>query len=248
MEYEALTQREKSGVRIACVITAAGSGKRMGSHTRKQYLRIGGEAILKWTLRAFARFSWLNEIVLVVPPDDIRKVSMEIVGPRLNPMDVHIVVGASRRQDSVFRGLQAVHPDTEWVLIHDGVRPFVRQELVERLLREAESTGAAIPGIPARDTLKKAQENQVVHTVSREDIWQIQTPQVFRYPLILQAHRRAREENFYATDDASLLEQQNHPIRLVPGDPYNIKITTPEDIPVAERLLSIYFPEEENLE
>ncbi len=230
--------------RIACVITAAGSGKRMGSRIRKQFLPLQGAPLLKWTFRAFLRFRWLQEIVLVVPAEEIQFVRTEIVGRQVYSMDVHIVPGAKKRQDSVFRGLQAVHPDTDLVLIHDGVRPFVQPTLVERLIHQARTSGAAIPGIPARDTLKQVQKQTILRTVERQHIWQVQTPQVFRFSLIFQLHQQAQKEGFYTTDDAGLLEWQGRPVHIVPGDPYNIKITTPEDLQVAERLLSIYFPEE----
>lgn len=229
--------------RVGCVITAAGRGERMGGPVRKQFLTLRDRPLLAWTLQLFNFLPEISEIALVVPTDWVERVQVEIVSEFALRKIRHIVSGGSERQESVYRGLSALDSATEIVLIHDGVRPFVRRELIDRLLAASRAAEAVVPGFPLRDTVKSVAENRVTATLPRDHLWAVQTPQLFRYPTILRAHRQALRDHFIGTDDAGLVERLGVPVATVPGDPYNIKITTPEDLAVAEKLLPLYYPE-----
>ena len=150
----------------------------------------------------------------------------------------HILPGGEERQDSVYRGLQALRGKADWVIIHDGVRPFVPLELIQRVLSETRRWKAVVVALPANETVKEVSlENEVVRTVDRRRLWIIQTPQSFEYPLILRAHEEARREGFFGTDDASLVERLGIPVKILHGSRFNFKITTPEDLVLAEALL-----------
>ena len=151
---------------------------------------------------------------------------------------VSVVAGGKERQDSVWNGLQAVPADTEIVLIHDGVRPFVTEEILNDSIETAMEMGGCVAGVPAKDTIKVCnEENIAVATPDRNTLWQIQTPQTFRKELILQAYVQAKEEGFAGTDDASLAEHSGYPVKVIMGSYRNIKITTKEDLLVGEAFL-----------
>lgn len=141
-----------------------------------------------------------------------------------------VVAGGAERQDSVFNGLQALPPDCDWVLIHDGVRPFASPELLKRTWDAALTNGAAIAALPASDTIKRVRAGQVVETVSREELWLVQTPQVFRREILFEAYREAHRQGWVGTDDAFLVERLGVPVAVVTGERSNIKVTTPEDL------------------
>ena len=143
---------------------------------------------------------------------------------------VSLIAGGAERQDSVFNALQAVPPDCDWVLIHDGVRPFASIELIERTWETARETGAAIAALPATDTIKRVRNEVVMETIPREEIWFVQTPQVFRKDIILKAYLEARKQNCSGTDDAFFVERLGLSVAVVPGERSNIKVTTPEDL------------------
>ncbi len=231
----------------SAIITAAGQGKRMGSETKKQYLKIGGHSILAWTLWRFHQIEWFREIILVVPENDKSLVQEEII-LKYHFKKVHkIVEGGELRQDSVYAGLSKLDPASDYVFIHDAVRPFVSNKIFEKLRKIVIKTNAVIPGYPSRDTIKRANDSIIIHTEDRKNLWLVQTPQVFQTSLIIRAYKEAQERNFYATDDAALVERMGYPVHLVEGSPYNIKITTPLDLQIAEHLLPYYFPESEKL-
>lgn len=143
---------------------------------------------------------------------------------------ITIVAGGVERQDSIYNALRVLPEDCEWVLIHDGVRPFVTLQLLQKTLHAAQQTGAAIAAIPVTDTVKRVRQQHVVATLSRDEIWLVQTPQVFRKEIILQAYRAAQHNGWSGTDDAFFVEQLNIPVHVVPGERSNLKITTPEDL------------------
>ena len=173
----------------------------------------------------------ISEMIVVVPAEHQARAS-EILSGR----EARIVVGGAERQDSVYAGLLACSPSAELVLIHDGVRPFPTRGLIERVIAEAEKTGAAIPGLPIRETIKEIDPKQrrIIGTVDRSRLFSIQTPQVFRRELILDAHQRAQNLGFYTTDDAGLMEWAGGEVFMVPGEDTNLKITTPLDLKLAE--------------
>jgi len=151
---------------------------------------------------------------------------------RLEPVKpVQVVPGGAVRQQSVFLGLKALPADTEWVIIHDGARPFLTADLVRRGLEAVREHRAVAIAVPVKDTIKRVREFQVVDTPPRSELWAVQTPQIFSYELIVAAHERAEEQGITATDDCALVEELGHPVQIVPGEYGNIKVTTPEDLP-----------------
>ncbi|MDY6986427.1 MAG: 2-C-methyl-D-erythritol 4-phosphate cytidylyltransferase [Thermodesulfobacteriota bacterium] len=226
--------------RVAAIIVVAGEGVRMGTPQRKQYLPIGGRPVLGHTLSVFEQCDAIEEILVVIPEGD-QDLCQELVITPLGPRKkIHLVSGGPTRQDSVFNGLSATEGRFDLVAIHDGVRPLVRVEQIAECIRVAEKYGACIPAIRARDTIKTVdEEDRVVVTMKRHMIRMAQTPQVFYYNLILGAHLAAQKENYVGTDDAELVELCGEVVKVIPGDPGNIKITLPADLKVAEALLEI---------
>jgi len=223
---------------IGAVIVAGGSGSRMQAPVKKQYLHLDGLPILSHTLRAFDRHSDLDRLVLVVPEEDLPSCRTAILNPLAPNHDIRLVAGGRRRQESVLNGLNALDMDDGIVMIHDGVRPFVRPSLMDRCLTGVKSTGACIPAVPATDTLKQVDKRGViVGTLDRQRIRLAQTPQTFSIELIRRAHQLARQQGFVATDDASVAEFAGKTVIVVSGDPDNIKITTPQDLLVARAIL-----------
>jgi 2-C-methyl-D-erythritol 4-phosphate cytidylyltransferase len=225
-------------MKTVAIIPAGGAGRRMGSGTAKQYLLLDGIPLLVHALRAFQDTPAIHEIFLAVPQADIDRVRRELVeGFGLSKV-TRVLAGGAERQDSVGNALSAVGEDREIVVIHDGVRPFVTGELIERVVDGAARFGAVTVGVPVRDTVKAVDPaGQVVRTVPREGLWLTQTPQAFRRELIRQAYERAAAEGFYGTDDASLAERAGIPVRMLSGQGDNIKVTAPEDLALGERIL-----------
>ena len=211
----------------------------MGGATPKQFLSLGGIPLLVHTLRTLDSVASILEIIVVIPDADREYCQTDVVD-RFNIKKVtHIVSGGRRRQDSVRHGVFAVEEQTEIVVVHDGVRPFVSRELVERAVQSAVSTGASLVAIPMKDTVKRVSGAGVVEeTLDREHLWLAQTPQVFRYSWLLEAHQMAEEKNIEATDDAGLIEQLGYPVTIIEGSAHNIKITRPEDLALGEAILS----------
>ena len=217
--------------RAAAVVVAGGSGTRMGSDVRKQYLDLLGQPVLLWAVRAFLEHPGVDATVVVLPPADAADPP-----PWLAGLAVRLVGGGAERGDSVRNGLEAVPDGTELVLIHDGARPLVSREVIDRVLRGARR-GGAVPAVPATDTLKESDaDGGVVRTLDRTRIRHVQTPQGFPLGQIRDAHRRARDEGWVGTDDASFMERFGFPVRLVEGAPENLKITRPLDLVMAEAL------------
>ncbi len=219
----------------AAIIPAGGSGQRMGGRSAKQYLRLNGLPILVHTLRRFQESAAVQIIVLVVPETDVEAVRREMVTPFGLSKVSRVVPGGARRQDSVWNGLKTLGSDVNVVLVHDGVRPFVSPETIQQAATEALACGAAIVAVPVKDTIKVCDENRrIVETPDRENLWQAQTPQAFRRELLVRAYKEAERDGHRGTDDASLVERLGYPVKVIPGTYDNIKITTPEDLLVAE--------------
>jgi len=219
------------------VIVAAGKGKRMGTDISKQFLPLGGKEILAHTVEVFESAENIRDIVLVTGEDslqDVRDMAQEYSWKKI----VSVVAGGKERQDSVWNGLQAVSGDTELVLIHDGVRPFVTEEILNLSIDPAVEMGGCVAGVPAKDTIKVCNsENIAVDTPDRSTLCQIQTPQTFRKDLIVKAYAQAKAEGFIGTDDASLAEYSGYPVKVIMGSYRNIKITTREDLIIGEAFL-----------
>lgn len=219
------------------VIVAAGKGKRMGTEISKQFLPLGGKEILAHTVERFERAADIRDIILVTGMDSIEDVQdmakaydwKKITG---------IATGGRERQDSVRNGLRLVSADTEIVLIHDGVRPFVTEDMLHLSIETALEMGACAAGVPAKDTIKVCNgKNIAVATPERSTLWQIQTPQTFRRDLIITAYETAEKDGFVGTDDASLAEHCGYPVKVIMGSYRNIKITTREDLLIGEAFL-----------
>lgn len=215
------------------IIPAAGQGKRMGAGKNKLLLELQEQPVILHTLNVFLHDQNCKGIILVIQPDD------ELMFKELlNPMEEKIktVYGGTERQFSVYNGLQAVK-DTEIVLVHDGARPFIKLSIIHQLVNDAHMHGAAIAAVPVKDTIKKVTQNQVMETVERSSLWQVQTPQAFRFSILFHAHQQAHREKFLGTDESSLVERLGYPVNIVTGDYDNIKLTTPEDLYFAEAIL-----------
>jgi 2-C-methyl-D-erythritol 4-phosphate cytidylyltransferase len=222
---------------VYAVIVAAGKGVRMNCEIRKQYLELEGVPLLCITLGAFDKCRLIDEIILVVPPEDIGFCMEKIISPASFQKKITPVEGGLTRQRSVLNGLKAVREKKSIVVIHDGVRPFVSASAIEECIREAALNGACILGIPASDTLKLADgSGNIRKTLERESVWLAQTPQAFDYELIKKAHETAEKEGFCGTDDASLVEMIGERVKIVKGSINNIKITTPEDFKTAKAM------------
>ena len=219
------------------VIVAAGKGRRMGTEVSKQFLPLCGKEILAHSVEKFEEVEKIRDIVLVTGEDslqDVREMAQEYGWKKI----VSVVAGGKERQDSVWNGLQAVSDDTDIVLIHDGVRPFVTEDILNHSIETAVEMGGCVAGVPAKDTIKVCNgENIAVATPDRSTLWQIQTPQTFRKDLIMQAYQKAKAEGFVGTDDASLAEYSGCPVKVIMGSYRNIKITTKEDLLIGEAFL-----------
>ncbi len=220
------------------IVAGAGRGSRMASAISKQYLPLGGKPIIARTLQVLEDSPLVVEIRIAVAPGDRTYCQKEIVERFQFSKVKKLVEGGPTRQESVYRVLREVGPEFDLVLVQDAVRPFLVPDLIARVVREAREHAAAVAAIPVKDTVKEAGSDGFVHrTLARERLWAIQTPQVFRRELLLEAYRKAQEEGFNGTDDASLVERTGHPVRMVEGSPTNMKITTPQDLVMGEAIL-----------
>lgn len=223
---------------VTVLIPAAGMGRRMGAAVNKQYLHLAGRPILAHTLELFERHPAIDHLYVIVPPDEVAYCRREVV-ERFGFAKVRqVVAGGAERQDSVRHGLDACGAaDEDLVVIHDGVRPLFPPALIGPLLERASEVGACVVGMPVKDTVKEVDAGLIAATPQRSRLWLAQTPQAFRFALLREAHRRALEEGFAGTDDASLVERLGVPVAMLEGSYRNLKITTPEDLVVARALL-----------
>jgi 2-C-methyl-D-erythritol 4-phosphate cytidylyltransferase len=222
----------RAGPDVWVVVPAGGRGVRMGR--KKQDIRVGGHLVLRWTLAVLDASREVAGVVVAVPAEDVRLWRRRLRACRKVRA---VVAGGPERQGSVARGLAAVPASVPWILVHDGVRPCITPALVRQVIAATRIHGAAIAALPVAETLKRGAEGWVKETVPRDRLWAIQTPQGFRAELLREAHRRAATDGVHGTDDGALVERLGAPVRLVPGLPGNIKITRPDDLPMARRLL-----------
>ena len=222
---------------VSAIIVAGGSGHRMGMGVPKQYLRVCGAPILAWTVAAFERTAIVDDIVLVVPEPDLFVVAEDIVDAYHFRKVARVVAGGTTRQDSTAAGLAAIGGDNAIVLVHDGVRPFVREETIRASAEAACAHGAAVIAVPVIDTIKRVNDSgDAVETIPRESLRAAQTPQAFHIAVLRDALDRARADGIAGTDEAMLIERTGRPVRIVPGDAENIKITVPDDLVRAEEI------------
>ncbi|WP_042453907.1 2-C-methyl-D-erythritol 4-phosphate cytidylyltransferase [Neobacillus dielmonensis] len=217
------------------ILPAAGQGKRMGAGKNKLLLSLNDIPILIHTLRVFEEDDHCEGMILAIHPQDEAEFNRLLKNYQIQKV-TRLVPGGKERQDSIYNALKTVKSDGI-ILVHDAARPFIKIEQIHRLTKTAETAGAAIIGVPAKDTMKKVQDGVVTETVERSSLWAVQTPQAFRISLLLQAYDQAEEDEFIGTDDSSLVERMGYPVDIVEGDYDNIKITTPEDLYFAEAIL-----------
>jgi 2-C-methyl-D-erythritol 4-phosphate cytidylyltransferase len=224
---------------VVALVPAAGRGLRMGGSVPKQFLALGGEPLIVQSLRTLQAASVIDRIILAVPSTDIEYCEKEIVSPYRFTKVMKVVAGGAERQDSVRHALAQVSSDTEIVLIHDAVRPFLTIRMITEVVAAARKEGAAIIALPMRDTVKQVRaDGMIERTVDRASLWLAQTPQAFRRDWIETAHGKAHAEGIRATDDAFLVEWLGHSVAVVEGSGENIKVTRPEDLVIGEAILS----------
>lgn len=220
------------------IVVAAGRGSRMGSGRAKQFREISGIPIIIHTLSRFERCATIDETIIVLPEAARKEFAATASTHALRKVS-RFVAGGETRAESVWRGLQTLDAKTTNVVaVHDGVRPFVTPDEIDRVVREAESCGAAILAVPAVETIKEADDGQVLRTLERNKLWRAQTPQCFRYELLSRAYEVALSDGLDATDDSALVERLGAPVRIVEGSALNIKITTPQDFALAEKMMA----------
>jgi len=238
-----MAKSDRHPVRCIAVVVAGGQGIRMGAQIRKQFLMLEDRPVLVWTLDAFDRHPDMDAMIVVVPASDMDFCRDQMIGPRKFRCPVHLVPGGNTRQDSVGNGVRraltlAETPGHCLVFIHDGVRPFVPARLFDRLKETAARTGACIPVLPVTDTLKQVDDrDRIIATVDRTRLFRAQTPQVFRLDRIVHALAHAESTGFTGTDDASVMTHAGFQVATIPGDPVNIKLTTPHDLALARYLI-----------
>lgn len=222
------------------IVVAGGSGTRMAASMKKQYLLLGGMPILQRTLDAFVNNSSIDRICLVVPEEDIAFCNNNIIKKIEAKKKIDVTAGGVERQQSAYNGLIYYndHCDDDIILIHDGVRPLIDQRDIDACIKGAEKYGSAIIGIPAFDTIKKINsEREIETTLERDTIWLAQTPQAFKYKILTKAYKNAIEKKISGTDDSSLVELVGEKVKIIEGQRSNLKITTKEDLAVAEILV-----------
>ncbi|MFH2060905.1 MAG: 2-C-methyl-D-erythritol 4-phosphate cytidylyltransferase [Pseudomonadota bacterium] len=225
------------------IIVSAGQGRRMGTKQKKQYLCLEKRPVLSRTVLIFAQCERINEIILVIPKEDHEYCKNNILEPLKLSKSIHLVDGGKHRQDSVFNGLKKVgtlipSQMNAMVLVHDGVRPFVDETIINDCIDCANEYGACIPGVKLTDTIKKADVHSCIEsTLNRDVLFSAQTPQVFKFDILLRAFDHAQKTRFVGTDDASLVEHLGHPVFITKGSKLNIKITTPDDLVLGRQIL-----------
>lgn len=222
---------------VTAVIVAAGRGNRMNSSINKVFMLLGGNPILLHSVEKFSKCSQVDNLIVVAAADEVlyvKKMLTQVSG--IKPWQV--IAGGSERQYSILNALAVISPSTKVVLVHDGARPLVTRQCIDNVIEATFQYKAAVAAVPVKDTIKTVNETGIVTgTLTRNTLWSIQTPQGFDFGLLRQAYEQATVDNYLGTDDASLVERLGAIVHIVAGDYENIKVTTPEDLIVAEALL-----------
>jgi len=224
--------------RVTALIPAAGTGTRMGKTVAKQFLLLGDRPLLAHTLLVFQRAPEIDEIIPILPQDDMEACLRDVIEKYHLTKVKTLVAGGRERQDSVANGLKRLEKDASIVLIHDGVRPFVTPEMIRESVDRARKGACVAVGVPIKDTIKEVDNKMiVVRTLERNRLWAIQTPQVFPLAVLRHAYEESYKHKIYGTDDATLVERAGGRVQVIMGSYDNIKITTPEDLNLAEEIL-----------
>ncbi|HET9219966.1 MAG TPA: 2-C-methyl-D-erythritol 4-phosphate cytidylyltransferase [Terriglobia bacterium] len=221
---------------VTAIIAAAGAGRRMKSDRPKQLLTLDKTPILIYTVRKFDSCRLINRILVAAPQESVEEVRRLVAGAGFSK-PVSVVQGGARRQDSVAVAMQHLSPETTIVVVHDAVRPFVKVDEIEAVIAEAQKSGAAVLAIPIVDTVKQIRKDVIDSTLTREHLVLAQTPQAFRIEILTEAFERARRDEYYGTDESSLVERLGLPVAVVRGSERNIKITRPDDLTLARFFL-----------
>lgn len=238
MTASAWSRTTVARIRASAVIAAAGRGKRFGDGIPKQFLPLLGKPVLAYSVETFSKSGLIDEIILVVPEDWAVKVKTDIADKLPAHKITNIISGGPERQDSVLNGLSSISGNPDIVVVHDGARPLVTLELLEEVISEASACGGAIAALPSGDTVKKSSPEMYVDgTVPRETLFFAQTPQAFRYGVLKNALSAASRDGFLGTDESQLVERTGVKVKIVKGSPYNIKITTPQDLRLGELIV-----------
>jgi 2-C-methyl-D-erythritol 4-phosphate cytidylyltransferase/2-C-methyl-D-erythritol 2,4-cyclodiphosphate synthase len=225
-------------MKVAAVIAAGGTGTRMNASVPKQFLEIGGKPLFIHTIERISSLEEVIQIILALPEEHI-PAATAILSRQAVRGGVQCVAGGSNRQESVHRGVRHVHAAADVIMVHDAVRPVCDRDTMRRVLDAAWKKGAAVPGLPATETIQRvSRKGRVLATPPREELYAIQTPQAFHSSILRSALDRAGAEGFVGTDESSVVRWAGHPVVVVPGSPDNIKITHPMDLEIAERLIS----------
>lgn len=223
---------------ISVVIVAAGIGKRMKSKLNKQYILLNEKPILAHTIERFEQNEYIDEIIVVARSEEIDYCKYSVIDKYEFKKVEGVVGGGVERQDSVYNGLKACDKETSVVLIHDGARPFIKDEEIESIIIETLENDACVIGVRVKDTIKVVSSKKyIIDTPDREYLWAVHTPQAFRYSLILEAHEMCKREGLSVTDDSMLVEKLGVKVKMIEGSYDNIKITTPEDLYMAASIL-----------
>ncbi|MEW6263448.1 MAG: 2-C-methyl-D-erythritol 4-phosphate cytidylyltransferase [Thermodesulfobacteriota bacterium] len=227
---------ERTGL-VAAIIPAGGASQRFGPGQPKQFVDLVGWPVLAHTLSRFEQAASVDQVIVVVPYEQVTKVRKNVVDALGFAKARRIVAGGETRQESVYQGFLTLEDEIALVVIHDGVRPLVQVPLIEAVVETAREHGAAIAAVPVRDTLKQVENGVIQNTLDRRRVWQAQTPQAFDRHWLARALAEARRDGFVGTDEAVLIERLGWPVHVVPGSTENVKITMPEDLVLAETLI-----------
>ena len=222
--------------KICAIIPAAGAGLRMGDGVAKQLRLLEGKPVILHTIEALCRNEKIDYAIVVAPSNDVDAVAKLIADSKVEKV-IEVIAGGATRSESVAKGVKAAPDDSAYVLIHDGVRPFVTQKLLNQVIDAAMEAHAATAAIPVSDTLKSVRKGAIAGSVERENVWRIQTPQCFNRKTLQEGLLRAEQDGFDATDESSLIERMNIEVKVVTGDETNIKITTPADMALARAIV-----------
>lgn len=230
---------------MIAIVPAAGLSKRFGQGLNKPFLKLGGKPLLIWPLDIMEAIPAIKEIIPVLKKEDMEHAREIFKRYRITKIN-KIAAGGKERQDSVYNGLKLIEEKNSIVIIHDGVRPFIEKNLIEKAIQEfleadkerEKNIDGLIFAVPPKDTIKDAKNEIIKKTLKRDSLWAVQTPQIFHYKTIFSAYNKAIKNGFYSTDDAALVERLGGKIKIIMGSYENIKITTPEDLQFAEFLVS----------
>ena len=220
------------------VIVAAGSGSRMKRDINKQFIKLDGKEIIAYTIEKFYKSEDIDDIVIVIKENE-EKYFIENIINKYGFDNIKIAYGGKERQDSVYNGIKKLNNNCEIVLIHDGARPFVNEDIIKNSIEEAKENNAVVVGVPVKDTIKVVDwDGNIVDTPNRSLLWSVQTPQSFKYEIITKAYEYAYSNDYYGTDDAMLVEHIGYNVKMIEGSYDNIKITTEEDLHFGIQILN----------